>query len=63
MRSENIPTTRLSFCPIATILAPLWAITVDDHDGDGSIWTRDKINAVKHADSQLIQEIVIKQQI
>jgi len=30
---KNGPKTRLSFCQIAKILAPLWAIAVAEHDG------------------------------
>jgi len=30
---KNRPKTRLLCCQIATILAPLWAIAVDEHDG------------------------------
>jgi len=33
MRSENRPKTRLLCCQIATILAPLWAVAVAEHDG------------------------------
>ena len=32
MRSENRPKTRLLYCEIAKILAPLWAIAVAEHD-------------------------------
>jgi len=28
-------------------------MAVSEHDGEGSIYTTDKINAVKHADSQI----------
>ena len=38
-----MPKTRLWFCQIAKILAPLWAIAVDEHDG---IQTRYKFNIV-----------------
>ena len=32
-----MPKTRLSYCQMAKILAPLYAIAVAEHDGDGSI--------------------------
>jgi len=34
-------------------LTHLYAIAADAHDDEGSIYTTDQINAVKHADSHI----------
>jgi len=46
MRSENMHKTSLYCCQIATILSPLKEIIVAEHDGDGSLQTGSRINAI-----------------
>jgi len=46
MRGENMLKTRLLCCQIATFLVLLEEIVVAEHDGEGSLYTGCRIDAI-----------------